>query len=369
MPELPLPPPESAVPTAFQPFLDSCFPAPGVCYQIEPLGGGKNNRGYRLTVVDSAAPQRNQHYFLKWYYQNPQDSRHRLHAEWDFIAYAHALGLDSTPHPVACTTHGTSPALALYEFIPGQTWTSTNPLPPPGQQHIAQAAAFLAALNPPGRHQLALGLSPASEAGFSVENHLAGLQRRLQRLAAIVPEPPADGATDPKQAELYAEARLQVTAIAEAFKHLDHQLLNTLPPLTPAQHAVSPSDFGFHNALLGPGDKVRFIDFEYAGWDDPAKMICDFFLQPRIRIPMEYWDEWTRTVLAGFPEPERLERRAHALFPLFRLRWACILLNEFLPTDAHRRHFSRSTPPTLAQKRSQIEKTRSLLSEAHRDMR
>ena len=26
-----------------------------------------------------------------------------------------------------------------------------------------------------------------------------------------------------------------------------------------------------------------FIDFEYAGWDDPSKLICDFFCQPAVK--------------------------------------------------------------------------------------
>ena len=40
------------------------------------------------------------------------------------------------------------------------------------------------------------------------------------------------------------------------------------------------------NALLAASDKkLRFLDFEYAGWDDPAKLIGDFFCQPAIPAP------------------------------------------------------------------------------------
>ena len=51
---------------------------------------------------------------------------------------------------------------------------------------------------------------------------------------------------------------------------------------------LSPSDFGFHNALQSAA-RLSFIDFEYAGWDDPAKLVCDFFCQPAVPVPQEYW--------------------------------------------------------------------------------
>ena len=59
-------------------------------------------------------------------------------------------------------------------------------------------------------------------------------------------------------------------------------------PLDTQESVLSPSDFGFHNALLGPDGKLCFIDFEYAGWDDPAKLICDFFCQPQTPVPQAH---------------------------------------------------------------------------------
>ena len=47
---------------------------------------------------------------------------------------------------------------------------------------------------------------------------------------------------------------------------------------------ISPSDFGFHNVIIRRRTNY-FIDFEFSGWDDPAKLYCDFILQPKIPIP------------------------------------------------------------------------------------
>src|SRR4029077_9202981 len=50
---------------------------------------------------------------------------------------------------------------------------------------------------------------------------------------------------------------------------------------------LSPSDFGFHNALVD-GGRVGFVDFEYAGRDDPAKLIGDFFNQVERPVPLRH---------------------------------------------------------------------------------
>ena len=53
------------------------------------------------------------------------------------------------------------------------------------------------------------------------------------------------------------------------------------------QKCISPSDIGFHNILNSKG-RLIFIDFEYAGIDDPCKLIADVILQPDYGIPESY---------------------------------------------------------------------------------
>ena len=44
---------------------------------------------------------------------------------------------------------------------------------------------------------------------------------------------------------------------------------------------LSPSDFGIQNILKFKND-YRFIDFEYFGWDDPAKLLSDIIHHPSV---------------------------------------------------------------------------------------
>ena len=51
---------------------------------------------------------------------------------------------------------------------------------------------------------------------------------------------------------------------------------------------ISQSDVGFHNMLIGK-NKVYFLDFEYAGWDDPGKLFSDLLLQPDNNFPIKHF--------------------------------------------------------------------------------
>ena len=80
-----------------------------------------------------------------------------------------------------------------------------------------------------------------------------------------------------------------------------------------------PSDFGFHNAIY-TDEGVKFIDFEFAGWDDPMKATIDFFLQPQLPVPERPYyclDPYTRFE----------ELRYKKMREVLQLKWVCIILS------------------------------------------
>ena len=50
---------------------------------------------------------------------------------------------------------------------------------------------------------------------------------------------------------------------------------------------------------------------------------------------------FTRRLLKALPGRRSLSNRAAAYYPLFRLKWSLIMLNEFIPDDWERRAFSK----------------------------
>jgi tyrosyl-tRNA synthetase len=50
------------------------------------------------------------------------------------------------------------------------------------------------------------------------------------------------------------------------------------------RNLLTPEQLEHHLACIKP-QLARFLDFEYAGWDGPAKLVCDFFCQPALPAP------------------------------------------------------------------------------------
>jgi hypothetical protein len=127
-------------------------------------------------------------------------------------------------------------------------------------------------------------------------------------------------------------------------------------PIDNADRCLSPSDFGFHNALQGPDGALQFLDFEYAGWDDPAKTVCDFFCQPACPVSLDFWNAFAADIAQTTTDPELTAQRFTLLLPMYRLKWCCIMLNDFLPAGAGRRRFAIQDCDEAKRKEQQLTK-------------
>ena len=103
---------------------------------------------------------------------------------------------------------------------------------------------------------------------------------------------------------------------------------------------LSPSDFGFHNALRMRDGALVFLDLEYFGWDDPVKLLSDLLLHPMMGLSRQQRVHLAHGLDAIFSGDAGWRRRAEALYPLFGLKWCMIMLNEFLPAHIARNRFT-----------------------------
>ena len=305
------------------------------------LPGGGNNRVYRVDTP--AGPV-----LLKEYFRHAGDPRDRLGAEQAFLQFAWAHGVRAIPQPLACDRRA---GIGIYEFIDGRKLA-------PGEvtgAHVDEAAAFFAAVNRHRHDPAAAQLPVASEACFSLAEHLACVDRRLTRLGGIEPESNLH-----RQAAALVASRLVPAwqrvraAVAAGGLPLDE-------PLATEARVISPSDFGFHNCIATPSG-LKFIDFEYAGWDDPAKTVCDFFCQPAVPVPREHFERFFAAVAAAAHDVATLRRRVALLFPVYELKWCCIMLNEFLPVGDDRRVFARGEESHATRRRDQLKKVEAALA-------
>jgi hypothetical protein len=290
---------------------------------LSRLDGGKNNQVYRVATDAGDAV------VLKHYFSDPRDPRDRLAAEWGFLRHTWSRGVRAVPEPLASDPTARA---GLYGFVPGRKLLATELKP----HHIDAAIDFVLAVNAAPRSPEAL--APASEACFSLADHIATVERRVARLAALDPDAPhlqaaqrlVDEALLPKwsavKARLIQDARNAGLEIGRA--------------LRPDECCLSPSDFGFHNALADEAGQVIFLDFEYAGRDDPAKLVSDFFCQPEIPVPLSYYPGLLTHLADGLELDEAGRARCRILLDAYRVKWSCIILNDFLPVGAARRSFA-----------------------------
>lgn len=287
--------------------------------RVEPLGGGRNSQVFKLAHGDQRA-------VLKRYFRHPGDPRDRLATEWTALTFCREQGLEAVPGTLAADPEG---GFALYEFIQGE------PVPAPSGSEVDQAAAFLVALRALAGRPAAAELPPASEACFSfraLEGNLRTRLATLRRPAETHPDLRAFLEQDlaPVGEELLAECR---DACRRSGLPFDQEL-----PV--AARTLSPSDFGFQNALRRDG-RLVFLDFEYFGWDDPAKTLCDLLLHPGMALSAEHRARLAQGLLAGMADRPELPLRARLAFPLYGIKWCLILLNEFLRGPLERRAFAR----------------------------
>jgi hypothetical protein len=305
----------------------------GTPWRMTPLQGGANNRVYRIDAGGRAL-------VLKQYFHAPEDTRDRLGAEFALSSFAWHNGVLCLPKPIAADFER---HLGLYSFVDGRKLA-------PGEidePAVAQALTFALALDALREHRDSHTLPTGSEAVFRFGDHLALVEQRVRRLGRIEVGDTlqADAARFVSQALMPAWDRIAARARAEAGRAgiaLDAEI-------PAAERTISPSDFGFHNALRGSDGTIRFIDFEYAGWDDPAKLVGDFFNQVAVPMPRKFYAGFADRFAAARPRAGLHRRRFDLLLPVYGIKWVCIMLNDFLPAGEKRRRFASGEDRRAAQ--------------------
>lgn len=308
---------------------------------IEPVAGGGNNRVYRVQTGARAG-------LLKAYFQNPADPRDRFGAERAFYEYLWPTGVRRTPEPLGWDGEA---RLGLFTFVTGRKLRADEITADP----VAQALAFLAELNHARTTAAAGQLPAASEACFSVAEHLACVERRVARLEQIAAVSPLE-----REAAAFVAAELK-----PAWQSIRTAIGVQIPadaPLSQAQRCLSPSDFGFHNALMADDGRLHFFDFEYAGWDDPAKLACDFFCQPQVPVALSFQEAFLHQLAQTLELDSAFAGRVRRLQPAYQVKWCCIMLNEFVGGDRVRRTFAVGRESVETRKVAQLQKARGSLA-------
>jgi len=308
---------------------------------VMPVRRGGNNRVFQLVGPESRA-------VLKIYPAQAEDQRDRLAYEFGALSFLVRHGVEEVARPIACDPER---HCAVYEWIDGT---------PPGAVGVVdvdELADFFIRLqqlrDSSGAEALPEGATPALSPARVAEQ----LKQRLDRLQAVIaPETPV--------AQFLATSL--APAVAQAVEGLRRgcaeAALDFAGELPRQYRVLSPSDFGFHNALRRPNGRLAFLDFEYFGWDEPAKAVTDVMLHAGMSLSPALARRYRERVTDAMRHTDPLfPERLRLFFPAIRAVWCLILLNEFLPERWARRVLAGVTDDREAVEARQLEKARLML--------
>lgn len=299
----------------------------GEAFSMLQLPGGRNSAVYRVETQAGDAC------VAKCY----RDAT-RMTTEVAALRYMAAAGVAMTPGVIAV---GEAPPMVLMSEVVGEAPVTVD------AADIDQAVAFLAGVNrvSPARATWTLR---AVEAGISFQDVSDAVEQRAARLLEVSSE-----------SGVFADMRAFVRdELLGLLARTSLDAATGLDPLPREAWVLSPSDFGFHNAVRHADGRLTFLDFEYFGWDDPAKLVADFVWHPAMALSEDLRRRFVAGVAAALDGGACLAKRLPVAYALFGLKWCTILLNEFLPEHWERRVHAGESREHATALVEQLEKAR-----------
>jgi len=305
----------------------------------QPARSGGNNRVFRLEMAEGPALA------LKHY---PSDGRDRLGQEYDALSFLSRHGITSTPRPIAKDSDA---SCALYQWFDGEAAVLR-----PQDGDADQLADFLIELQKLCNADGAQTLRNASASIFSPEEAVAQYGQRLDGLRRASDDHPDLRAF--MDDSLVPSTAIAIRRLRQRYAELGR---DPAADLAPAHRALSPSDFGLHNALRAADGRLRFIDFEYFGWDDPVKLVSDTAIHPGSNLPEAKANRLTERLAQAFAaRDDAFAIRLDVLYPLFGAIWCLIVLNAYLPESRSRRALAAQGGDLTVRLAGQLDKARQL---------
>jgi hypothetical protein len=307
---------------------------------VEKLEGRGNSTIYKVHLSDTNKAA------LKIY---PEISYHnRLKSEFMSTEIFKELNIRNVQRPIAFDSNLD---IASYEWIEGEKVSNF------GKKEIKDATSFLSTLHQNSKMKQFKFFPMAADAcprGIDIELQI---ERRLRQFDEL----------STKYSELDQFLKNDFKPISKEIIFWSKTSwpgnLSYIEPIEKDKLILSPSDFGFHNSLRSHNENLIFHDFEYFGWDDPVKLICDFSHHAAMDLSEELEQIWFLEVSKIYGK--HLLARTRAAWPMYGLNWCLIILNEFKDEVWSRRCAADKSKSDLREKHLsiQLRKSRNKLNE------
>lgn len=271
--------------------------------KVQRITGGANNALYRVEAGG-------EHVACKLCVK---DDRQRARREFSALRVLEATGLDVAPQPLWLDE---SCAVVSYPAV-AYRWTSGSSLGP--ELTSRQLAVLIESLQQIHR------VRPGDLAGYELADawfHWFDFEPYLDELHGLLAEHgPWLIDTERRGRELCARLERLVEACAQVVASSNADPRRELVPMR-----LCRVDPGLANALWCEDGWIRWVDWEYSGWGDPALELADLRWHVSLEVLSSAEHAWLRESYRRPPGDTGFEGRLAVWDRLISTRWACLIL-------------------------------------------
>jgi len=262
------------------------------------INDGTNNKIYKGIY-------NNKKIILKKFSKNKESIKKNVN-EFKFTKTLYKNKINSIAKPVKTSKIKN---YSVYEFLKGKKIKRIK------DNYIIQCAKFINQIQFQDSQKLNIPFS--RDSCLSLSDHLNLVNNKLNKILLIKKN---------KELKLFINNVFEPSWLfyQNKFKKKYSKILNQ--KILKKNLIISPSDFNFNNILLND-KKLFFFDFEYSGFDDCKKLICDFICQPEVSINNKH-----KNIFINAIKKRHITQKntIEDLIILHKFKWCLILLNVYI---------------------------------------
>jgi len=272
------------------------------------INGGRNNKVYLFK-------SKKKKFIIKKYKNNYSTKYNRFLTEKIFLEFLVKKKIKNIPKIISLDK---KKKIIVFNYICGKQIKKVQ------KKHLNQCLKFLLKINYKTSYKN-FKFQKASDACLSLNDHIKTCETRIKRLIKNCHH---NSKGESKKILFFLKNK-----ILPEFKkikskiHLVFSKSQIVKKINKKQLILSPSDFGFHN-IISKKNKLYYIDFEYSGWDDPNKLISDFFLNPDYFISKKNKKYFLRNFDNFFKKKISNSSKFKFILKFHFLKWVCVIINQ-----------------------------------------
>ena len=274
--------------------------------QISKIKAGANSSVFRITV------EKNKYKILKFYPDLLIDCRERLKTEYKAFNFLKKNAFSEIPKVIKKSDDLN---IGIYEWIKGKKINKYN------FQDLKFLIKFVLKLKNLSKKTHKNTFNNASEACLSIKELISQIDKRINNLENISPQN--------KSLSLFLNSSLKPFWRIIKKRSIKKIIINNLEKdIAKKYQILSPSDISLQN-MVKYKKVIKYLDFEYFGWDDPVKLVSDFTWHPSVNLNRSLILKWYSAMVDIFSDDKDFCKRFSISHSLYGIRWILILLNEF----------------------------------------